>query len=141
MDVFSPEMRSEVMRRIRGRNTRPELTVRSFLHRAGLRFRLHRPDLPGKPDIVLPSRHACIFVHGCFWHGCQRCVSGRKRVKSNAEYWRQKITRNRHRDRKNAKALRAAGWHVFEIWECQIKHAQSLEVLVSRLRSLPKADQ
>jgi len=109
VDTVSRERRSQIMSRIRGRDTVPELAVRRFLHAAGLRFRLHRFDLPGRPDIVLPSRRACVFVHGCFWHGCPKCVDGTRTVKSNTLYWRQKVETNRARDQRNQKRLEASG--------------------------------
>lgn len=104
---------------IRGKNTKPEIIVRQALHRAGLRFRLHRKDLPGKPDIVLPKYHAVIFVHGCFWHGhgCRYF----KVPKTRTDFWLDKITANARRDRIHEDDLRNAGWSVFIVWECEIR--------------------
>jgi DNA mismatch endonuclease, patch repair protein len=134
MDTVSPERRSEIMRRIRGKNTGPELAVRRFLHRAGLRFRLHRAGLPGTPDIVFSASRVCVFVHGCFWHGCPKCGSGRRAVKSNAEYWAAKLAGNKARDRRNEAALKAAGWRVFAVWECETRDERMLSRLAKRIR-------
>lgn len=117
---------------IRGRNTAPERLVRSHLHRAGLRFRLHVRDLPGSPDIVLPRWRAVIFVHGCFWHrhaGCRYAYVPR----SNRAFWQAKFAANVKRDRQKKVELRRAGWRVFVIWECQISRG-SLTRLCRRLR-------
>lgn len=121
--------RSENMRRIRGKGMLPELAVRSLVHRMGFRFRLHRKDLPGKPDLVFVSRRKVIFVHGCFWHahGCR--VS--HKPKTNANYWGPKLKRNQTRDATNMKALRAAGWKPLVIWECEMKEASAV---VARIR-------
>lgn len=137
MDKISPQRRSDNMRRIRDRNTAPEMRVRSALHRFGLRFRLHRRDLPGRPDIVFPSRRACVLVHGCFWHGCELCVDGQRSVQSNTSYWAEKISRNRSRDVENLKRLKANGWRVFIIWECQTGDAQLLNTLARTIRAIP----
>ena len=119
-DVFTPEQRSRVMARVKGKNTTPELKVRRLLHRLGARFRLHRKDLPGAPDIVLPARHLAIFVHGCFWHG-HDCARGARVPKQNRDYWVGKVERNRTRDLVSQTALEAAGWRVEAIWECELK--------------------
>jgi DNA mismatch endonuclease (patch repair protein) len=134
MDTVSPERRSEIMRRIRGKDTAPELAVRRFLHGEGLRFRLHRAGLPGTPDLVFPARRVCVFVHGCFWHGCPRCAAGRRRVKSNAAYWKAKRVANRARDRRVEASLTAAGWHVLEVWECQVRDVHMLARLARTVR-------
>jgi len=131
-DVFSPEKRSSVMRQVKGRNTSPELTVRRALTRLGARFRLHRKDLPGAPDIVLPGRRLAIFVHGCFWHG-HDCARGAREPKANADYWRAKIGRNRTRDAENQRKLAGMGWRAEVIWECGLKDAAALE---ERLRDM-----
>src|SRR5579885_1916920 len=125
------------MSRIRGKNTKPEMAVRRYLHRAGLRFRLHRRDLPGKPDIVFPTRRALVFVHGCFWHGCPVCIDGTRRVKSNEQYWTDKVTYNRQRDARHQDTLAALGWKVIVVWECEIGDATKLSSLVDQIRSLP----
>jgi DNA mismatch endonuclease, patch repair protein len=119
MDRLTPERRSWLMSRVKGRNTTPEMAVRSILHALGYRYRLHRKDLPGKPDIVFPSRHKIVFVHGCFWHG-HLCTKGRL-PKSNRAFWRNKIDANRLRDRKTVRRLRALGWKVFTVWQCKLK--------------------
>ena len=107
------------MRAVKGRDTAPELFVRRIVHQMGFRFRLHRKDLPGKPDLVFPRLKKVIFVHGCFWHG-HRCKRGNRVPVSNREYWKAKIARNKQRDRKNAAELKAAGWAVLIVWECQL---------------------
>lgn len=124
MDRLSPERRSWLMSRIKGANTKPELAVRSLLHRMGYRFRLHRRDLPGTPDIVLPGRAAAVFVHGCFWHGhaCKRA----KMPKSRAEYWIDKIEGNKRRDARKRRQLRTLGWKVVVVWECEMKNPDKL---------------
>ena len=120
------------MSRIANQNTSPELIVRSVLHRMGLRFRLHRKDLPGKPDIVLPKYNTVIFVHGCFWHNHKKCVDGHT-PKSNSDFWQQKFERNKARDLRQKKALRILGWRVLIIWECETKLKKILE---SRLKKM-----
>jgi DNA mismatch endonuclease (patch repair protein) len=135
-DVFTPAQRSAVMRRVKGKDTSPELKVRRLLHRLGARFRLHRKDLPGAPDIVLPGRKLAIFVHGCFWHG-HDCQRGARVPKQNRDYWLGKVARNRARDEESRAALSAAGWRVETVWECELKDTAALEakmrvLLVSR---------
>lgn len=117
MDKVTPERRSENMRRIKSKGMKPELLVRSIAHRLGFRFRLHAKDLPGKPDLVFRSKHKVVFVDGCFWHG-HNCKEGRRTPKSNVDYWRQKIARNRLRDGEVRTLLSRAGWNVLTIWEC-----------------------
>jgi DNA mismatch endonuclease (patch repair protein) len=131
MDRLAPEQRSRLMARIRGRDTGPELFVRSFLHRRGLRFRLHVGGLPGRPDLVLPRYRAAIFVHGCFWHG-HTCRAGSVRPKTNARFWAEKLARNRERDRRSIAALRRAGWRVLVVWECSLRDADRLEARIGR---------
>jgi DNA mismatch endonuclease (patch repair protein) len=116
--------RSANMRAIRSKDMQPELRVRSLVHRIGYRFRLHRRDLPGKPDLVFVGRHKIIFVHGCFWHshGCKIAHS----PKSNVKYWKPKLERNSKRDEKNIQALRSDGWKVLVVWECQILNVTKL---------------
>lgn len=125
-DVFSPEKRSSVMRQVKGRNTTPELTVRRALTKLGARFRLHRKDLPGAPDIVMPGRKLAIFVHGCFWHG-HDCPRGARQPKQNDAYWAGKIGRNRERDGTAQANLAALGWRVEVIWECDLKVEATLQ--------------
>ena len=136
MDSLSPERRSWNMSQIRGRDTKPEVAVRSVLHRLGIRFRLHSKGLPGKPDIVLPGRKTVVFVHGCFWHrhvGCNQCYF----PKSNIEFWQNKFAGNQERDQRNIVKLKEAGWRVVVVWECELSNIAKLR---SRLRRLfPKA--
>lgn len=121
IDRLTPQERSEVMRRIRGKHTKPELLVRSLVHRLGYRFRLHRRDLPGKPDLVFPTRKKVIFVNGCFWHYHDDPDCKRARLpKSNQEFWTPKLQGNRERDKQNQARLNELGWEVLVIWECQI---------------------
>lgn len=125
MDVFDAPTRSRVMRAVKGKNTRPEQAVRSLLHSLGYRFRLHRRDLPGAPDITLPGRRAVIFVHGCFWHG-HPCKRGNRAPKANAEYWTRKLERNIARDSAAREKLESLGWRVLVVWECEIKDRDAL---------------
>ncbi len=120
-DRITAAQRSALMAKIRGRDTRPEMAVRSLLHGAGFRFRLHAKDLPGRPDLVLPKHRAVVFVHGCFWHRHARCRDGRSMPASNRSYWVPKFERNLARDRRVKQALRRRGWRVITVWECQIK--------------------
>lgn len=120
-DCFTPQKRSEVMSRVKSANTEPELLVRSTLHRLGYRFRLHRKDLPGSPDVVLPKYRTVIFVHGCFWHqhpGCRKATLPKK----NSAFWEAKLRRNQERDRRAQSNLRDQGWNVLVLWECEIFH-------------------
>ena len=109
-----------MMSRVRTKGTAPELALRSALHFAGIRFRLHRKDLPGKPDIVLPKYKSVIFVHGCFWHHHEGCIKS-KMPKTNVEFWQDKITANVKRDKSNQADLEKMGWRVLVVWECDIK--------------------
>lgn len=131
-DVFDPEKRSEVMRRVKAKGTTPELKVRRALTALGARYRLNRKDLPGSPDIVLPGRRLAVFVHGCFWHG-HDCPRGSRTPKANREYWTAKVARNVARDQRVAAELAAAGWRVETIWECDLKDSAALS---ERLRGL-----
>jgi DNA mismatch endonuclease (patch repair protein) len=124
-DNRSPESRSALMSRIRGKDTAPELVVRRLLHAHGYRFRLHRRDLPGTPDIVFPSRRKVIFVNGCFWHA-HGCRIGRP-PKSRPEFWLPKLQKNRSKDARNLRALRGLGWQVLTVWQCQTKSQGRLE--------------
>src|ERR1700731_2708856 len=119
VDVLTPEQRSFNMSRIRGRDTKPELILRRGLHTLGFRFRLHRKDLPGRPDLVFPARRTVIFVHGCFWHG-HHCPMCRMPVTRSA-FWQTKIEGNRNRDRRAISDLVAAGWRVLVVWECALR--------------------
>jgi len=119
-DVFTKEKRSEVMRAVKGRDTKPEVALRKKLFALGLRYRLNVKELPGKPDLVFPKHKAVVFVHGCFWHG-HDCKRGARAPKQNADYWREKIARNKARDKKNAAELKKLGWRVITVWECDLK--------------------
>jgi DNA mismatch endonuclease (patch repair protein) len=126
-DVFSRSKRSNIMSRIKGADTKPEKAVRSLLHRLGYRFRIHRSELPGKPDIVLPKHSKIIMVNGCFWHGHKYCSKGRTRPASNKRFWNTKIERTIKRDKSNIAKLRRLGWGVLIVWECQTKDESRLE--------------
>src|SRR3712207_6845469 len=131
-EVFSPEKRSAIMSLVRSKNTKPELLVRSLLHRMGYRFRLHRKDLPGSPDMVLPKYRTAIFVHGCFWHqhsGCKKATLPNQ----NAEFWREKFERNVRRDENAQRRLREMGWRVLVLWECEVK--RDADALPARLKA------
>lgn len=119
-DIVSPEKRSQMMAAIRGQNTKPEIAIRKLLFAKGYRFRLHRKDLPGKPDIVLPKYKALIFVQGCFWHGHKDCALFRM-PKSKQDFWRKKISGNVARDKANTARLLEAGWRICTVWECALK--------------------
>ncbi len=131
-DVYPPEKRSTVMRRVKAKDTSPELKVRKALTALGARYRLHRKDLPGSPDIVLPGRRLALFVHGCFWHG-HDCARGARVPKANRDYWVAKVDRNRARDVRTREALVAAGWRVETIWECDLKDAEALRARLEAL--------
>lgn len=118
-------LRSRIMRAVRRENTTPELTVRRILHSLGLRFRLHRKDLPGTPDIVLPRHRTAIFVHGCFWHRHEGC-SLASTPKTRADFWRAKFEQNVRRDHRNVNALLDRGWQVLTVWECEARRADEL---------------
>ena len=124
-DVFTSEQRSAVMRKVKGKDTSPELKVRRLLWGMGLRYRLHRRDLPGAPDIVLAGRRLAVFVHGCFWHG-HDCARGARVPKQNRDYWTGKLGRNRERDMRSQSALKASGWTPMVVWECELKDAAAL---------------
>ena len=120
------------MRRVKSRNTTPEMTVRRALTRLRVRYRLHRKDLPGNPDIVMPGRKLALFVHGCFWHG-HDCARGSRVPKQNRDYWVGKVGRNRARDAASRDALAALGWRVETIWECDLKDEAALTVRLAAL--------
>jgi DNA mismatch endonuclease (patch repair protein) len=131
-DTISKKKRSWNMSRIRSKNTKPELAVRSLLHRMGYRFRLHKRDLPGKPDIVLPKYKTVIFVHGCFWHRHPRCKYA-YRPKSRVNFWQNKFKENIGRDRKNQSELKRLGWKSIVVWECEVAKVQQLEKRIELL--------
>ena len=120
-DIVSKQKRSEMMSLIRSKDTKPEITVRKILHRLGYRFRLHRKDLPGQPDIVLRKYKTVIFVHGCFWHG-HSCKKGKTLPKTNESFWQNKIKGNQARDNKVLQELTLLGWHPCIIWECEVRN-------------------
>lgn len=130
MDTLTPRERSARMALVRGKDTKPELTVRRLVHGMGYRYRLHRRDLPGTPDLVFPARGKVILVHGCFWHRHARCALARL-PKSRADFWLPKLTANAERDARNLRALRRLGWGVMTIWECQLRDTARL---ASRIR-------
>jgi DNA mismatch endonuclease (patch repair protein) len=119
------------MMRVKGRDTRPELIVRSAVHRMGYRFRVQRRDLPGKPDMVLPRHRKVIFVNGCFWHGHEGCRRS-KRPTTNVRFWSQKLDRNIERDRLLRRELRAKGWKVLVVWQCETRRPETLRRLLAR---------
>lgn len=131
-DFLSPAERSERMSRIRGKNTRPEMTLRSILHKLGLRYRLHREDLPGKPDLVFPCHRAVVFIHGCFWHRHEGCKVATI-PKSNTSFWIDKFEKNVARDALAVKALEKLGWRVFIIWECELSSLTKAKRTADRL--------
>ena len=147
-DRMSPEQRAWTMSRVPSKNTSPEMRVRSQMHRAGYRYRLHVSDMPGKPDIVMPRYQTVVFVNGCFWHrhpGCRRAST----PKTNTPFWERKFARNVARDRRAHKSLRRDGWTVLVVWECQTRDSQTLANTlcnmlpsrsVSRLDHRPDAD-
>ena len=121
MDTMTKEQRSRLMARIKGKGTRPEKVVRSILRALGVRFRCNCPDLPGRPDVVVPSARLAVMVNGCFWHRHKACRAGRSEPKSNVEFWRAKFERNVRRDRRDVLALRRSGWRVATVWECWLR--------------------
>lgn len=125
------------MRAIRGKDTKPELAVRSLVHKLGYRFRLHRADLPGKPDLVFPARFKVIFVHGCFWHS-HGCKSGLI-PNSNRDFWLPKLSRNRSRDGRNLEALKQQGWKALVIWQCELRDPRALRLKVKRFLGTRKS--
>jgi DNA mismatch endonuclease, patch repair protein len=136
-DVFTPEQRSAVMRAVPGKDSSAELKVRRLLTRMGLRYRLHRRDLPGSPDVAFVGRRLALFVHGCFWHG-HDCRRGARTPKANADYWIAKVARNRARDIAVQAALAERGWRAEVVWECELKDEAALE---GRLRGLMGLDE
>ncbi len=133
MDTLSKAQRSERMSRVRGKDTKPELLVRRLVHGMGYRYRLHRRDLPGTPDLVFPGRRKVIFVHGCFWHRHPDPACKLARLpKSRTEFWLPKLEGNRARDIENAARLEGLGWEAMTIWECQLRDRDALEARVRR---------
>ena len=130
MDIWSKEKRSQVMSHIRSKDTKPEMAVRSLLHRMGYRFRLHKRELPGCPDIVLPKYNSVIFVHGCFWHLHEGCRDGTI-PKTQHEKWKLKLERNVERDKLHYEELQKMGWKVLVIWECEVE--KQLDTVKSKI--------
>ncbi|MGE3821552.1 MAG: very short patch repair endonuclease [Isosphaeraceae bacterium] len=125
MDSVSPERRSEIMARVTAKNTRPEVAVRRLLHGLGYRFRLHRKDLPGRPDVALPKWRTAVMIHGCFWHRHVGCPHTRT-PKSRLDFWTAKFDENVRRDERAREALESLGWRVLVIWECELKDVATL---------------
>lgn len=136
-DVHSPEVRSYNMSRIKGKDTKPEMLVRRFLHANGFRYGLHNKKLPGKPDLVLRKHKTVIFVHGCFWHGHEGCKYA-SIPKTRTEWWKNKINRNKELDIQNSKLLESKGWKIITIYECQLKKGKRSETLEGLLSLLSK---
>ncbi len=126
VDTVSPERRSAIMARVKSKGMKPEMAVRRLLHGLGYRYRLHRADLPGRPDLVFSSRRSVVFVNGCFWHMHEGCPRVRM-PSNNREYWVAKLSRNRERDERNLQLLRSDGWAVFTVWECELKDLPAVE--------------
>jgi len=126
MDVYGKRKRSEIMARVKGQDTKPEILVRAIVHSLGYRFRLYRRDLPGNPDITLPKHRKIIFVHGCFWHGHKRCPRA-ARPATNIAFWRKKLDSNIDRDRRNIRQLRKDGWRVLVVWQCKTRKPETLK--------------
>lgn len=139
MDRISKAARSENMRRLASKDTTPELAVRRLVHSLGYRYRLHRHDLPGRPDMVFPSRRKVIFVHGCFWHQHEEC-GGARIPKSTKTYWAKKLRRNKQRDVENPTKLSAIGWDSLVIWECSVGQTAELRRILKRFLGKPKQD-
>jgi DNA mismatch endonuclease (patch repair protein) len=132
VDIVSPAKRSQMMSGIKGKNSRPEMLVRKMLFAMGYRFRLHRRDLPGTPDIILPSRRIAIFVHGCFWHAHKECKYA-KIPSTRTEFWTAKLRRNVDRDQRAVEDLIRMGWRVLNIWECSTRSLDSASILSQAL--------
>jgi DNA mismatch endonuclease, patch repair protein len=136
-DIFDSRKRSELMSRVRSRDTGPELHVRRLLHAMGYRFRLHPADLPGKPDIVLPRYRTAIFVNGCFWHGHRDCGAA-KRPQTNVDFWNEKIDGNIARDKRKVGQLRRSGWKVIVVWECDVSRWEAIPPKLARALVHPR---
>ena len=137
-DTLTPLERSRLMAKIKGKNTGPERAVRSLLHRAGYRFRIHVRTLPGTPDIVLPRHRAIVFVHGCFWHRHPNCKTA-STPKSHRKFWADKFARNVANDRKHRRQLRRLGWRVLTVWECQLRHPERVLARFQKFLPAPGA--
>ncbi|MHB1687810.1 MAG: very short patch repair endonuclease [Ignavibacteriaceae bacterium] len=133
MDIWDKEKRSDVMRKIKGKNTKPELILRSALFKQGYRFRIHKKDLPGKPDVFLPKYKTIIFVHGCFWHYHKNCPEGRI-PSTNSKFWKEKLEKNVVKDKRHNSQLRKLGWKVIIVWECEVE--KKLEKILKKIESV-----
>jgi DNA mismatch endonuclease (patch repair protein) len=122
------------MASIKGKNTKPEMIVRRYMHRVGLRYRLHAKELPGTPDLVFRSRRIALFVHGCFWHRCPHCRVGRREILSNVNFWLPKLNRNELRDSQANNSLRSDGWKVLTVWECEVESSAVLGRIAAEIR-------
>lgn len=131
VDNLSKDQRKKTMSLVRGKDTKPEIAVRKLVHSIGYRFRLHRKDLPGCPDIVFPGKHKVIFVNGCFWHG-HDCRAGQNRPSSNKNYWTKKLERNIQRDAENLLEFKELDWTTLVIWECEIKNSEEMAKKIHR---------
>lgn len=136
MDNLTKEKRSAVMRSVKGKNTAPEMIVRQLLHKLGYRYRLHRKELPGSPDLVFGSRHKVVFVHGCYWHG-HGCKYGQL-PKTNLAFWSTKIESNRRRDERNLGDLQALGWDVLIVWQCETRNISALHSSLTNFLGITK---
>jgi len=134
-DIFDKEKRSSIMRSVKSTNTSTEIVVRKWLYSRGYRYRIHRKDLPGTPDIIISRLKIAIFVHGCFWHNHENC--GRATIpKTRTEFWTDKFAKNRKRDKLKEEALKEAGWNVVVLWQCQIERGEFADILCESLRKL-----
>ena len=131
-DIMTPEQRHKCMAAIKGKDTKPEMLVRRYLHACGFRYSLHCKKLPGSPDLVFRSLRTVIFIHGCFWHGHEKCKYYRL-PKSNTEFWRDKVEQNRQRDGAVIQGLKSKGWRVIIIWECELKNKSTREATLRRI--------
>jgi DNA mismatch endonuclease (patch repair protein) len=136
VDTRTPEQRRRIMQSVKTKDTGPEMAVRKILFSMGYRYRLHRKDLPGKPDIVLPGRHKAIFVHGCFWHG-HECAKG-KAAKSRTDYWVAKVNANRARDARNLQDMNTLGWESLVVWQCEQSDSETLARRLKAFVSAPE---
>lgn len=133
MDIVDPQTRSQMMAAIKGKNTSPELVVRRYLHSRGFRYRLHRKELPGKPDLVFPKYRLVVFVHGCFWHRHEHCFYATSPA-TRKDFWRNKLDSNVARDRRQQAELIDSGWRVLVVWECGLKHKiQDIEIVENKI--------
>jgi len=140
VDTLTKKERSKRMSLIRGTGSAPEMKLRRLVHRMGFRYRLHVKELPGKPDLVFPSRRAVIFMHGCFWHRHRGCKLARL-PKSKLEFWKPKLEANRKRDIKNQRRLKASGWRVLVVWECELMDTDRVSGIVRELLEKMEGEQ